>query len=330
MSVRVSFIGVYRFLDQICVAQYSPKGDTNDSIAVKSVISSPNVFVEPGRRYTNEGDVCCVHFVADDSNRVYTVVTDKQYPARVAFALLDEVQSKFLTKVGEKSLSAKEDTLSRTMRSSFADICLKYDDVKNVDKLASVQGKVDAVKTKMEENISQMLANEETLESISANAENLNEQARMLANEEKLEGISANAENLNEQARVFQNRSTALRRNMRCKALKMWFLLAFVITIVLIIIIVPLAMYSKNAIKGKDRTAFRTSMPKPKKNEEPEEESKVSKKDLRAAKKEQKKAAMKNLKDTKSEQERMLQHVHIHAAEETPEGEPSSAEAPVS
>eukprot|EP00611_Tribonema_gayanum_P010038 TRINITY_DN1995_c0_g2_i1.p1 TRINITY_DN1995_c0_g2~~TRINITY_DN1995_c0_g2_i1.p1 ORF type:complete len:226 (-),score=79.02 TRINITY_DN1995_c0_g2_i1:104-781(-) len=223
MTARVTFIGVYRFLDQICVASYSPKGDTNDEFAVKSVITAPNVFVEPGRRYTNEGDVCCVHFVADDANRVYTVVTDKQYPARVAFALLDEAQSKFVTKVGDKSLAAKEGSLSKTMRSSFADICLKYDDVKNVDKLAAMQGKVDAVKTKMEDNIQQMLANEE-----------------------KLEDISANAENLNAQAQVFQNRTVQLRRAMRCKALKMWFLLAFVIIIVLIIIIVPTAVYIKN------------------------------------------------------------------------------------
>jgi hypothetical protein len=44
-----------------------------------------------------------------------------------------------MQQVGEKSMTAKEDALSRTMRSSFADICLKYDDVKNVDKLANVQ-----------------------------------------------------------------------------------------------------------------------------------------------------------------------------------------------
>lgn len=223
MSARVTFIGVYRFLDQICVASFSPKGDTNDEFAVKSVISSPNVFVEPGRRYTNEGEMSCVHFVADDNNRVYTVVTDKQYPPRVAFALLDEVQSKFLTKVGDKSLSAREGALSKTMRSSFQDVCLKYEDIKNVDKLASVQGKVDVVKSIMEDNIQQMLANEE-----------------------KLESISANAENLNEQAKVFQNRSTQLRRAMKCKAIKMWLLLALVISIILIIIITTIALWVKN------------------------------------------------------------------------------------
>ncbi len=58
---------------------------------------------------------------------------------------------------------------------------------RNVDRLASVQAKVDVVKSTMEQNIQQMLANEE-----------------------KLGNISENAENLNEQARVFQTRSTAL------------------------------------------------------------------------------------------------------------------------
>ncbi len=46
---------------------------------------------------------------------------------------------------------------------------------------------MDVVKSTMEQNIQQMLANEE-----------------------KLDNISENAENLNEQARVFQSRSTAL------------------------------------------------------------------------------------------------------------------------
>ncbi|CAN0105893.1 unnamed protein product, partial [Phaeothamnion confervicola] len=103
----------------------------------------------------------------------------------------------------------------------------RYDDLKNVDKLSSVQGKVEVVKSIMEENISQLLANQE-----------------------QLDKISQNAENLNEQAKVFQSRSSALRRQMLCKKIKMWCLLGLVITVVLIIIIVPLAMMAKNAAKG--------------------------------------------------------------------------------
>ncbi|CAM9103168.1 unnamed protein product [Phaeothamnion confervicola] len=163
-----------------------------------------------------------IHFIADESNRVYTCVTDREYPARVAFALLDEAQIKFETKVGDKSLTAREGSLNRTMKDTFRDLCIKYDDLKNVDRLASVHDKVNVVKTIMEDNI-----------------------AQLLANEEQLQRVADNAENLNEQAKVFQNRAVHLRRQMRCKAIKMWLLLALVIVVVLIIVITPIALYCK-------------------------------------------------------------------------------------
>lgn len=42
-------------------------------------------------------------------------------------------------KVGDKSLTAKEGGLTRTMKSSFSDLCIKYEDVRNVDRMAAVQ-----------------------------------------------------------------------------------------------------------------------------------------------------------------------------------------------
>ncbi len=42
-------------------------------------------------------------------------------------------------KVGEKSLTAKEGGLTRTMKSSFSDLCIKYEDIRNVDRMAAVQ-----------------------------------------------------------------------------------------------------------------------------------------------------------------------------------------------
>ncbi|CAM9186159.1 unnamed protein product [Choristocarpus tenellus] len=190
---------------------------------INQLMCNPDTFVEPRKRYTSEGAMFCIHFTADERNRVYTCVTDKDYPARIAFMMLEEMQSKFLTKVGEKSLTAKEGSLNRSMKSSFSDLCIKYDDIRNVDRMAAVQDKVDVVKTIMEDNIQQMLANEE-----------------------RLDHISQNAENLNEQAKVFQNRSTALRRQMRCKAIKMWILLAFIVIILLVVIIVPIVNHYNN------------------------------------------------------------------------------------
>lgn len=45
-----------------------------------------------------------IHFTADDSQRVYSCVTDKEYPPRIAFALLEELQTKFLTKVSHRNV----------------------------------------------------------------------------------------------------------------------------------------------------------------------------------------------------------------------------------
>lgn len=44
-----------------------------------------------------------------------------------------------IAKVGEKSLTAKEGGLTRTMKSSFSDLCIKYEDIRNVDRMAAVQ-----------------------------------------------------------------------------------------------------------------------------------------------------------------------------------------------
>lgn len=64
-------------------------------------MSNPDTFVEPRKRYSSEGRMFSIHFVADDSNRIYSCVTDKEYPARIAFAMLEEMQTKFLTKVND-------------------------------------------------------------------------------------------------------------------------------------------------------------------------------------------------------------------------------------
>lgn len=68
-------------------------------------MSNPDTFVEPRKRYTSEGPMFSIHFTADDSQRVYCCVTDKEYPARIAFAMLEEMQTKFLTKVRARDTS---------------------------------------------------------------------------------------------------------------------------------------------------------------------------------------------------------------------------------
>merc|ERR1712043_36881 len=98
----------------------------------------------------------------------------------------------------------------------------KYSDLNKVDKAAALNSKVNEVKSQMSDNISSILKNTE-----------------------KAETIQAKSEQLNEQAAVFKKRSTDLKKQMKCKNLKMTLLLAGLVIGILAVILVPLIMKAK-------------------------------------------------------------------------------------
>jgi len=102
-------------------------------------------------------------------------------------------------------------------------MCKKYDDLSKVDKTSALIGKVDEVKVQMQDNISAMLKNTEQAES-----------------------LAERSDQLNEQASVFKKKSTDLRKQMRCKNLKMTIILTVLVAGVLTIILVPLIMKARN------------------------------------------------------------------------------------
>lgn len=95
-----------------------------------------------------------------------------------------------------------------------------------MDSLTAVKGKVDVVKSAMQENI-QLL----------------------LANEEKMQHIEAATEHLASQADDFRGSAQALRNKMWWKMWKMRLLIGGLITAVLVIIIVPIAVQASAASK---------------------------------------------------------------------------------
>jgi len=73
--------------------------------------------------------------------------------------------------------------------------------------------------------------------------------ASMLNNMEKTESISNQADQLNEQATVFKKKSTDLKKQMRCKNLKVTIALVVLVVIILVIVLFPVI---KNASKSED------------------------------------------------------------------------------
>lgn len=168
-----------------------------------------------------------VVYGADSEGICLGVVTGLKYPTRVAISMLTEVYGQFSEQFGHQAKSATTNSLSKKCTPILKAACTKYDDLNSVDKTSALMDKVEAVKGTMQDNI-----------------------ANMLKNTEKAENISKQSEQLNEQANVFKKKSTDLKKQMRCKNIKMTIILVLLVVGILLVILVPLILRMKNAVKN--------------------------------------------------------------------------------
>ena len=139
--------------------------------------------------------------------------------------MIIELYGEYEPTFGLQAKSATAGSLNKKSKSILSKICKKYDDLSNVDKASALIGKVDEVKVQMQDNI-----------------------ASMLNNIDKAENIADQASQLNEQASVFKKKSTDLRKQMRCKNLKMTIILVLLVAGILAVILIPLILRAKKAV----------------------------------------------------------------------------------
>jgi hypothetical protein len=99
----------------------------------------------------------------------------------------------------------------------------EFNDLKSIDKIASVQAKVDAVTGVLQKTIEMALKNTDRIEDI-------DEKAVVLA----------------DSAQKFKNSGTALKRKMRCRYYKIMLLFGFLIAAILAAIIAYFVQKDKN------------------------------------------------------------------------------------
>jgi hypothetical protein len=155
------------------------------------------------------------------------IVTGLKYPSRTAIAMLTELYTPYSEQFSLQAKSATTNSLTKKSKTLLSTTCKKYDDSSKVDKAAALNVKVEAVQAQMQDNI-----------------------AAMLKNTEQAESLAERSNQLNEQANVFQKKSKDLRKQMRCKNIKMTIILVTLVVGVLVIILVPLIVRAKNAAKG--------------------------------------------------------------------------------
>ena len=206
--------------------------DKNYAEVVAMVISNdpprpPSAGSDFGGFKVVQSDVHQVVYGTDADGLCMAAITGHKYPSRVAIQMLVEMHQQFHEKFGVQIRSATKDSLSAKSKAIFSSLCTKYDDPTKVDKASALLEKVDEVKSQMQSNI-----------------------ATMLANQEKAEGIAEVSDQLNEQAQVFKKKSTDLKKQMRCKNIKMTIIVASLVIGILLIILVPLIVKAKNAVAG--------------------------------------------------------------------------------
>jgi len=174
-----------------------------------------------------QSEVHQVVYGSDSDGLCLAVITGLKYPSRVAIQMLIELYGEYSSEFALQAKSATTNSLTKKSKSTLQAKCKKFDDLSNVDKTSAIIGKVDEVKVQMQDNISAMLKNTEQAES-----------------------LAERSDQLNEQASVFKKKSTDLRKQMRCKNLKMTVILVGLVAGVLAIILVPLIMKAKRAATG--------------------------------------------------------------------------------
>jgi hypothetical protein len=214
MSNNVYYVGVARMGDQPLIpASFSYNTET-DPGAVKQVLQQPSLNMQPYKHYTFSVAQLAWHLIADDLGLIYILICQLSYPQRCAHMCLEELQRTFVAKFGDKATSAKDRSLDKPSSAMFLKICQKYDNIEEVDKLAALSKKVDAVKVVMQENVDMALRNCV-----------------------KLENIERQAEELQQSAGVFKRGATDLKNKMWWKNIKMKLIIAAIILVILGIII---------------------------------------------------------------------------------------------
>jgi hypothetical protein len=130
--------------------------------------------------------------------------------------------SQFVAKVGDKAVTAKDRALDKQCSALMLRICQKYDNLAEVDKLASVARKVDTVKLVMQENVD-----------------------AALQNCVKLESIEKAAEELQQQAGVFKRNANELKNKMWWKNMKMRMIIAAIVLVILGVIAAIIAVMTQ-------------------------------------------------------------------------------------
>jgi len=152
-TTAIHLLGILRLSDRTLLSSYAPSATAASfPPSLLRELASTHPTLEPYKRHTEEGPEASIHFYLDGQGLLYACVTNKTYPNRVIFALLEETRIGFASRhhdlaqvleggreggrVGGQGVFARQD------KQWLKELVAKYGEPATVDKLYAVSEKV--------------------------------------------------------------------------------------------------------------------------------------------------------------------------------------------
>ncbi|KAM3568975.1 hypothetical protein VYU27_008918, partial [Nannochloropsis oceanica] len=184
ITTAIHLLGVLRLSDRTVLSSYAPSA-TSSSFppSLLRELAATHPTLRPYKRQTEEGPDVSIHFFLDDQGLLYACVTDKSYPSRVIFALLEETRQDFASrhnalKVPEGERERGQGVFAKQDKKWLKELVGKYKEPATVDELYAVSEKVEVTRGIMQESIATLLQNDEKLQSQAQATESLTHQAK--------------------------------------------------------------------------------------------------------------------------------------------------------
>jgi len=138
---------------------------------------------QPGQRQSITHESYVVHCYVRSDGLAGSVVTDQEYPSRVAFVLLTQVLDEFTTEYGN---SWRDNTQAYTMTfAPLEEYLVKYQDPAAADKVTKIQKDLDDTTQILHKTIDSVLERGVKLDNLVERSDDLSKQSKMFYKQAK-------------------------------------------------------------------------------------------------------------------------------------------------
>ena len=168
----------------------------------------------PNRNYDERNKITAkeenYYFIYKKPNFLFVVLAISEYPERYVFELIDKIVEDNIPSM----INDETKELNPTGRQALKDLVNKYQDIKNINKIAEIQEDVNSLKVDMKKNIAKMV------ESV----ENVNE-------------LQNKSEQLKLETQDYKDNSVTLKKLTWWQNAKLWIIIIGVVLILVLIIV---------------------------------------------------------------------------------------------